>query len=276
MSDPSEFQTHIRPHRPGLLPDVAELWRYRDLLLLLVWRDISTKYRQSFLGVAWAVFRPIFSALIFTLVFSVFLKQKTAIPYPLYAFAGLIPWMYFSTSLGNITNSVQQSANVLTKVYFPRMILPIAAICTPMVEVFIQLIITAVLIVVYQQPITPGLLLLPLFVLLAGITAFAFGIWLTALNVRYRDVGVSVPFILQMLMYLCPIMYKIDVVPEHLRWIYSLNPMVGIIEGFRWALFGLEQPHWQSMFISMGVVSVMLVSGLVFFRRVENTFADII
>ncbi|MFC1740317.1 ABC transporter permease [Pseudomonadota bacterium] len=274
--NPARELTVIEPEAGWMRLDLKEIWKYRDLLQLMVWRDISARYRQSVLGIGWAIFRPLISAMIFTLVFSVLVKVKTEIPYPIFAFSALIPWMYFSTSLAAVTNSVAAAQSLLTKVYFPKTILPIAAVCPGLVEVLIQLVILALFMAWYGFLPTWRILALPAFIALAVLTAFSFGIWLTALNVKYRDVGMAVPFLIQIWMYLCPIVYPISIVPEKYLAIYSLNPMVGVIEGFRWSVLGTASPQWISIFISMAVVIAILVTGLYYFRRVESRFADVI
>lgn len=268
--------TVITPPSGWLSVNLAEVWRYRDLLMLLAWRDISARFRQSLVGYGWAILKPLVSALIYTLVFSVFARIETDVPYPIFAFAALIPWMYFSTSLSGITSSVVGGGSLLTKVYFPRLVLPLASVMVGLVEVVLQLVVIAGLMIFYQY--APGwpILCLPIFIALTVLTALAFGIWLTALNVKYRDVGMAVPFVIQIWMYLCPIVYPISLVPEKWRSIYALNPMVGVIDGFRWSLLGTEAPDFQMMVVSFAVMSVLLFAGLVYFRKVETTFADII
>jgi lipopolysaccharide transport system permease protein len=268
--------TIIEPESGWMPLNLREIWQYRDLLQLLVWREISTRYRQSMLGIGWAVFRPLISAMIFTLVFSMMVKVKTDIPYPVFVFSALIPWMYFASCLAAVTNSVSAAQAVLTKVYFPRTILPIAAIGPGLVEVLIQLVILALFMAWYGFAPTWRIVMLPGFIALAVLTAFGVGIWLTALNVKYRDVGMAVPFLVQIWMYLCPIVYPITMVPERFQALYSLNPMVGVIEGFRWSILGTASPHWLAIGCSMAVVLVMLITGLYFFRRVESRFADVI
>lgn len=272
----SKELTVIEPESGWMRLDLREIWKYRDLLQLMVWRQISARYRQSVLGIGWAIFRPLISAMIFTLVFSLLVRVETEIPYPIFAFSALIPWMYFSASLSAVTNSVAAAQSVLTKVYFPKTILPIAAVCPGLVEVLIQLVILALFMLWYGFIPSWRILFLPAFISLAVLTAFGFGIWLTALNVKYRDVGMAVPFLLQIWMYLCPIVYPVSIVPERFLGWYSLNPMVGVIEGFRWSVLGTASPQWVSIFISMVVMVVILISGLYYFRRVESRFADII
>lgn len=273
----SELPLTIIEPQIGWIPlNLPELWRYRDLFTILVWRDISARYRQSILGIGWAIFRPLISAFIYTLVFSVFVKLKTGAPYPIFAFAALIPWMYFSGALTSVTASVVNCGSMLSKVYFPRMILPLAAVASGLVEVLIQLVILGMMMAWYQYLPSLAILMLPLFVLITVITSFAFGIWLTALNVRYRDVGMAVPFFLQIGMYLCPILYPITAVPEQFRIYYSLNPMVGVIDGFRWSVLGGQPPQITPMLISLGMMLVLLIGGMYYFRNAESTFADLI
>lgn len=273
---PSKTVILIRPSSGLFSFNFSEIWQYRDLLILLAWRDISARFRQSVVGYGWAILRPLISALIFTLVFSVFIRIETDVPYPIFTFAGLIPWMYFSGTLGSVTGSLVGSAELLKKVYFPRLILPIATVAVGLIELLLQLIVLVLLMAFYDY--SPGwpILYLPIFIFLAMLTALAFGIWLTALNVKYRDVGMIVPFFIQIWMYLSPIVYPVSVVPEEYQWLYSLNPMVGVIEGFRWSMLGNDAPHWGAIGISAGVMLVILFYSLVYFRKVENTFADIV
>ncbi len=270
----NERVTVIQPSNRWSLPNVREVWHFRDLMLMLIWRDISARYRQSIIGYGWAIVRPVLQVAIFTLVFSLLVRVETEVPYPLFAFAGMIPWMFFATTLTAITGSVVGGGSLLAKVYFPRVILPLSSIGIAVVDLLLQLAVMAVVMLMYRYPPTWTLLLLPLFVLHAILTAFAFGIWLTAWNVRYRDVGQMVPFLIQIWMYLCPIMYPLTLVPAEYQALYSVNPLVGVIEGFRWALIGGTPPDVQPMLISAAVLACVLFTGLVYFRRVETTFAD--
>ena len=271
-----ESPTVIEPPSGMISVNLGELWRYRDLLMLLAWRDISARFRQSLVGYGWAVLKPLLTALIYTLIFSVFVRIETDAPYTIFAFSALIPWMYFASSLSSVTGSVVSGGSLLTKVYFPRLVLPLASVIVGLVEVLLQLVVLAGLMAWYQY--MPGwpLLCLPLFIALTVLTALAFGVWLTAMNVKYRDVGMAVPFLIQIWMYLCPIVYPITLVPEKWRGLYAINPMVGVVEGFRWSLLGSEAPNWQMMGISFCVMSALLVAGLIYFKKVETTFADII
>jgi lipopolysaccharide transport system permease protein len=272
----AEHLTIIEPDSGWLSLNLGEIWKFKDLLFLLIWRDVSVRYRQSVLGIGWAVFRPLVSTLIFTLVFSLLVRVQTDVPYPVFAFTAMIPWLYFSNALSSVTSSVTGSQGVLTKVYFPRMILPLAALGSGLVEIGIQLLIFGFFMLYYSIAPSMLMLALPVFIALALLTALGFGIWLTALNVKYRDVGMAVPFLIQIWMYLCPIVYPITLVPERFRAVYSLNPMVGVIEGFRWSLLGTASPDWQAIGISVAVMSIILVSGLYYFRRSESWFADVI
>ncbi|MCD0463015.1 ABC transporter permease [Roseiconus lacunae] len=272
----SRHRTLIEPANHWQAFNLVELWRYRDLLWLLLWRDISARFRQSVIGYGWAILRPALTAAIFTLVFGVFVKVETAVPYPIFAFAGLMPWLYFSTSLSGVTQSVVGGSALLTKVYFPRLVLPLAKVGVGLVEFMLQFLVLVGLMVWYRFVPGYSILAIPMFVLITIVTALAFGIWLTALNVRYRDIGMAVPFLVQIWMYLCPIAYPISLVPERFRALYSLNPMVGVIEGFRWSLLNLSSPDWSMIGISFLSTFVVLVGGLFYFRRVESTFADVI
>lgn len=271
--------TVITPPARWPIPDLYELWRYRDLLWLLSQRNVAALYRMSVLGIGWAVFRPVLMAAIFTLVFGFVLglnSTTAGIPYPLFAFAGLVPWTYFATSMANATNSVVGSHDMLTKVYFPRLILPIASLSAAVVEVVIQCVILGVLMGVFRTAPGPQILMLPVWLALATAAALAGGIWLTALNVRYRDVHFILPFLTQALMYLCPIIYPAQQIPAFWRSVYFLNPMAGVIEGFRWSVFGVGSPDWMMLGISAVVTFVVLVGGLFYFARTEQSFADVI
>lgn len=271
-----KIRTIIEPPKGTFVPDFGEIWRYRDLLTLLAWRDISARFRQSVVGYGWAVLRPLITSLIYTLVFSLFVRIETEAPYVIFAFAGLIPWMYFSQALMSVTGSIVGGGAMLTKVYFPRLVLPLATVAVGLVEVALQLVVLAGLMAWYHYVPGVQIIALPIFILIAVLTALAFGVWLTALNVKYRDVGMAVPFAIQIWMYLCPIVYPITMVPEKYRMIYALNPLVGVIEGFRWCLLGSAPPNWTMMAVSLVAMLVTLFAGLVWFRKVESSFADVI
>lgn len=261
----------------SLRSDLREIWRYRDLLGVLVRRDVSVRYKQSAIGIAWAVLQPVALMLVFTVVFGVFARLPAdGFPYPLFVLCAVIPWMYFSRALVGASDSLVSSANLVTKVYFPRLILPISRTLSGLVDLGVGLVVLAGMMAWYRVLPGPALFLLPIFVAVATLSAFAIGLWLTALNVRYRDIGLVVPLIVQVWMYASPIAYSTNLVPERWRSLYSLNPMVGVAEGFRWALLGKATPHLGPMLLSLAIVLVLLFSGLAYFRRTERSFADLI
>jgi len=271
------YRTVIEPPRRWPTLCMADLWRYRDLLSLLVWREIIAKYRQSVVGIGWVLIKPLTSMVIFTLIFGRVAKLPSdGIPYPIFTFAALLPWMYFAQSLGTASSSVVGGGGILTKVYFPRLVLPLTGVIAGLVDFGVQLVVLMGMMAWYRITPTWGVLLVPAFVLLAAATALSVGLWLTALNVKYRDVGHAVPFFTQAWMWLTPIVYSSSMIPERWRPIYGLNPMVGVVEGFRWAMLGKAAPDWTMMAVSLSVVTVILLSGLYFFRKMETTFADII
>jgi len=272
-------QVVIEPTKGWLDLQLKAVWQYRELLGFLVWRDLKARYKQTSLGVLWMVLQPLVSMLIFTLLFGILLNVPSGnSPYPIFAFSALLPWNYFSSSLTRATHSVVGQANLVTKIYFPRLIIPLSGILSGLVDFAISFGLFLVLIAIYQLPLRVEILLLPLFLLLAMLTALGFGLWLSALNVRFRDVTQLIPFIVQIWMYATPVIYGSQLLPAQYRWILGFNPLTGVVEGFRWALLGqrglleIGWPFW----LSVGVTLIVLVSGLVFFRRTERTFADII
>jgi lipopolysaccharide transport system permease protein len=274
---PVRYHTVIEPSRGWIALNLAEVWRYRDLLSLLVWRDFSSRYRQSILGIGWAVLRPVLSVVVFTLIFGhVAQLPSDGIPYPLFSFAAMMPWLYFSTALAGATNSVVGGQALLTKVYFPRLVLPLASVATGLIDLVIQFVILVGLMLWYQVVPTWQVVLVPLFILECVIVSLALGLWLTALNVKYRDITHLVPFVTQIWMYLTPIVYSSSLVPERWRPLYGLNPMVGVVDGFRWAMLGQSAPDWTMLATSLAMVLILFVTGLFYFRKVEETFADII
>jgi lipopolysaccharide transport system permease protein len=268
--------TDIEPAQ-GVRPfDLRELWAFRELLYFLVWRDIKVRYKQTVLGALWAVLQPVMTMAIF----AVFLGRlahvpSDGLPYPLFSFAGLVPWTYFATAITSGALSVVGSQQLISKVYFPRLLIPLAATVTPLVDFALSML--TLLAMLWWYRVVPGaaLLWLPLFVLLALVTAFAVSTWLSTLTVVYRDVRHIVPFFIQFWMFATPVAYPASLVPAPWRLVYGVNPMVGVVEGFRWALVGGPAPG-PMMLVSTAVVLVLLVTGLVFFRRSEGTFADLI
>jgi homopolymeric O-antigen transport system permease protein len=262
----------------GWLPlDLSEIWEYRDLVYFLVWRDVKVRYTQTALGVAWAVLQPLVTMVIFSVIFGQLAHLPSdGIPYPVFSFAALLPWQLFSGGLTRASLSLVSDAGLLTKVYFPRLIIPLAAVGAVLVDFAISLVVLVILMLAYG--IVPGLaiLWLPLLVAFALLTALAVSLWLSALNVQYRDVQYMIPFLVQAWMYASPIAYSANLIPSGpARLIYGLNPMAGVIQGFRWALLGASPPDGM-MLVSVVVVVVLFVTGLYYFRRMEETFADVV
>ncbi len=267
----------IKPRRGLFQLNLISLWQHRELLYFLVWRDVMTRYKQTAIGAAWVIIQPIITMLIFTLIFGRLAKfSSDGIPYPVFAFTALLPWTYFSQALTKTSGSVTSSSNLVTKIYFPRLLIPLAASIAPAVDLFFSFVVLLALMAWFKITPTFGLLALPLFLGLALLTALAVGLWSAALNVRYRDVGSLIPFLCQVWMYASPVAYSVSMVPEKWRLIYGLNPMVGVIEGFRWALLGKSTPDYTMIAVSSAVVFILLAGGIVFFKRMEQTFADVI
>ncbi|MGQ0800764.1 MAG: ABC transporter permease [Pseudomarimonas sp.] len=269
--------TEISVAGRSLSNDLRELWAYRDLLILLVRRDVSVRYKQSAIGIGWAVVQPVMMMLIFSVIFGRFAGLPSeGVPYPLFTLTALLPWLYFAKALSGSSDSLVASANLVKKVYFPRLILPLSKTISGLVDFAVAFGLLVILLAWYR--VMPGweLLMLPVLVLIAMLTALSVGLWLTAMNVKYRDIGLMVPFVSQIWMYASPIAYSTTIVPEQWRWIYSLNPMAGVVDGFRWALLGKAPPEIGPMLLSLSIVLVLFVSGIAFFRRTERTFADVV
>ena len=269
--------TIIEPQRGWLSLNLGELWRYRDLLLLLVKRDFSAQYRQSVLGVGWAFLNPVFVMILNTIVFSKMANfPSDDIPYPVFNYTALLPWTYFSVCLSSSSSSVVGSGGLITKVYFPRLILPLSKVVSGLITLGIRFLMLLVLMAWYGITPTWAIVTLPLFILLCALTALSIGLWVTAIHVKYRDIQRFVSPLSRFWMFATPIVYSISMVPEKWRTVYSLNPLVGVVEGFRWALLGKAAPDWTLMAVSTSVTLVLLLGGLFFFRRTEGTFADVI
>ena len=266
----------IRPPRKWVPVDLHELWAYRELVTSFTLRDIKLRYKQTGLGIAWAVLQPLLTMVIFTVFFGGLAKiPSDGVPYPLFVLAALLPWMLFAEGLTRSTTSMVTNANIMTKVYFPRLIMPLSSIISPLVDFAVSFIILIAMMVYYGFVPTLNILFLPLFLLLALATALGVGLWLSALNVKYRDFQYTVPFLIQIWMFASPVVYASSLVPESLRMWYGLNPMAGVIEGFRWALLGTGAPS-AMVLVSVGMVIVLLVSGMFYFRRMEQYYADIV
>lgn len=271
----SPVTVRIEPPHGWLELRLREVWDYRELLYFFVWRDVKVRYKQTVIGVAWVVLQPLMTMGVFTLFFGRLAKLPSqGLPYPVFYFAALVPWAYFSQALIMCTNVVVDNQNVITKVYFPRLVLPFAAVSSGLLDFAIGFVIMIVLTVSFGIHLTFTVLLLPLLMLLGVLTALSVGLWTSALNALYRDVRSIVPFIVQFWMLASPVAYPSSLVPPKWRWLYGLNPMAGVIDGFRWALTRHGQPPGLLLLISMAVVALILTGGLFFFQRAEGTVAD--
>lgn len=275
--------TRIRPSRGWRAIDLRELWRYRELLGFLTLRDIKLRYKQTALGVAWAVLQPLFTMAVFTVFFGKLGKLPSdGKPYALFVLAALIPWQLFAYALTQSSNSLVAEQRLITKVYFPRLIVPVASVLSGLVDFLVafalMLIMMAIGPLLGWERVAPtwAALTLPAFVLFAVLTALALGLWLSALNAQYRDIRYTIPFLTQFWMFLTPIAYPASLVPPKYRILYGMNPMTGVVEGFRWALLGTDAPDWGMMAVSAGVVVSLLAGGMLYFRRMEKTFADVV
>jgi len=267
----------IGPSHGTLNFRLRELWAYRELLYFFVWRDIKVRYKQTVIGLAWAVLQPFLTMLVFSLFFGKLAKLPTnGLPYPVFYYCALLPWGYFATSLQTATNIMVEQQRLITKIYFPRVVLPLSAVLSGLVDFAAAFGVLIVLMAYYR--IVPGraVLLLPAFLLLAVVTALGFGLWLSALNAIYRDVRYVVPFLIQFWMFASPVAYSTVLVPQRWRWIYGLNPMAGVIEGFRWALTGQGVAPGPLIGASAGAMMLVLLSGLSYFRRTEGRIADVV
>jgi len=267
--------TRIEPPSGWFNLRLKELWEYRELLYFFVWRDVKIRYKQTAIGVVWVVLQPLLTMLVFTLFFGKLAKMPSqGLPYPVFYFAAVVPWMYFSVALVTATNVVVEHQRMITKVFFPRLILPFSAVLSGLVDFAIGFVVLLIFTVSYGIRMTGTALLLPVFLLLAVATALGVGLWLSALNALYRDVKYLIPFVVQFWMLASPVAYPSSMVPERYRWIYGLNPMAGVIDGFRWALTGRGQAPGSVLVASIVMVCVTLFGGLMFFNRMEGSIAD--
>jgi lipopolysaccharide transport system permease protein len=271
----------IEPTRGWASLQLRAAWEYRELLYFLVWRDIKVRYKQTLLGVAWIVLQPVVSMVVFSLLFGELLNVPSGgVPYPIFSYAALLPWNYFAGSLTRSSQSLVGSANLITKVYFPRLLIPMSGVVAGLLDFGIAFLVLIGLMAYYGVAPTAGVALLPGFLLLALLTALGFGLWLSALNVRYRDINYVVPFLVQVWMYVTPVIYATTLIPKRFHFLLALNPMTGVVEGFRWALLGGQltaaTPPGPMFAVSILMSLVVLVSGAIFFRNTERTFADIV
>jgi lipopolysaccharide transport system permease protein len=267
----------ITPSRGWVSLNLGELWTYRELIYFLTWRDIKIRYKQTALGITWAVLQPLLTMLIFSLIFGKLAKiPSDGIPYPIFSLAGVVPWTFFATGLNFSSNSLVASSNMIKKVYFPRLIIPLASVLSGLVDLAISMGLVGVMMAWHGVPLTAHVLWLPLFALLAFVTALGVGLWLSALNVEYRDVRYVVPFLLQFWMYATPIVYPSSLLKEPWRTVCGLNPMAGVVEGFRWALLGANTRPGLLIAVSSLMALILLLSGAFYFRRMERNFADLV
>lgn len=270
------FHTHIEPSRSWLSLGIKEMWLYRELLYFLTWRDIKIRYKQTLLGFAWAVLQPFLTMVVFSLFFGKLGKiPSEGVPYPIFNYTALLPWQFFESSITISTTSLVTNASMVTKVYFPRMFVPVSSVISGLVDFMIAFVVLIGMMIFYHISPTIGVLLLPFFLLLAFITAMGVSLWMSALNVKYRDVRYVVPFLARFWFFATPIAYPSTLLHEPWRTLYGLNPMVGVVEGFRWALLGTKPPE-AMLFLSTFISLFILVTGLMYFSRTEKTFADII
>jgi lipopolysaccharide transport system permease protein len=273
----------LRPTRGWSALNLGDLWRYRELIYFLIWRDVKVRYKQTALGASWAILQPFITMVVFTLLFGRLAKMPSdGIPYPLFSYTGLLPWGLFTKAIGDAGRSMVTNRSMITKVYFPRLSIPLASVLGGLVDFGLAFLVLIGMILVYnnvpaldyQVVITPAILTLPLFLLLALITSLGVGLWLSALNVQYRDVNYILPFLTQFWLFITPIAYPASMIPEKWQLLYSLNPMTGVVEGFRWALLGVKEAPGPMVIVSSIIAILLLVTGLFYFRRMERTFAD--
>jgi homopolymeric O-antigen transport system permease protein len=270
-------QTVIIEPRRRLELRLREVWEYRDLLYFLIWRDIKVRYKQTALGALWAILQPLLATIVFTLFFGRLAKiPSDGVPYPVFAYVALVPWQLFAYSLTESSNSLVTNQNLIRKVYFPRLVIPLSTVAVGLVDFAIAFLL--VIAMLFKNRIVPGasIALLPVFLLFAVATALAIGFWLSALNIQYRDIRYTIPFLTQLWMLATPVAYPSSLIPERWRSLYGLNPMAGVVEGFRWALLGKAGNPGPLIWVSAVVVLLLLISGLAYFRRMESSFADIV
>lgn len=266
----------IEPLRHWTLPDLAEVWRRRELILFLFWRDLKVRYKQALLGAAWAILRPLLLMGVFTLFFGViFATPSEGIPRPVFIFAGVLTWIFFAEALSSASNSLRKERHMLAKLFFPRIIIPLSSLLTPLVDYGLGLLALAVMMFGYGLPIRATVLLIPVFATLVLLVALSFGVWLSPLNVQYTDFHHITPLLIQIWFYATAIFYPVNLIPESWRWLYRLNPMVGIVEGMRWAMFGTTPPDGGSFLLAFLPVLLVLFSGAFYFARVESKLPEL-
>jgi len=276
-SPASQQVTVIRPDRGWFDLDLGAVWRYRELFVVLMMRDIQVLYKQALLGAGWAILQPVFAVVIFSIIFGFIVRMPSeGVPYPLFAFAGVLPWTYFAEAVRRSGVGLVTDAELVRKIYFPRIIMPLANVVSPLVDFCIAFVVLLVVMGFYGVAPNVKMLVIPFLMIVAALLALSIGLWLAPINVRFRDIKHTLPFMIQIWMYASPIVYPLSLVPEQWRTLYSLNPMVGVIEGFRWAVFGQGEPNFTALGMSAVIIVSLLAGGLIFFRRMERTFADVI
>jgi len=273
----SPYKVIIKPSRGWFTLRLNDLWQYRELLYFLTWRDIKVRYKQTVLGAAWAIIQPFFTMVVFTLFFGKLAKiPSEGVPYPIFSYAGLLPWTFFAQAMNQSSDSLVGNANLITKVYFPRLVIPLSAGLAPLVDFCIAFIVLIAMMFYYQIFPTGTLIWLPVFLLLAFATSLGVGLWLSALNVQYRDVRYTIPFLTQLWLFATPVIYPSSAVHGPWRILLGLNPMTGVVEGFRWALLGIGEAPGGMIYTSMGVALLLVLTGVIYFNRMEKTFADVV
>ena len=277
MNNTAENWTVIETKKGWIPFDLKEVWKFRELFYFLTKRDIKVRYKQTVLGGLWAIIQPVFTMIVFTIFFGRLAKMPSdGIPYPIFVYAGLLPWTYFANALNASGNSLVGSANLITKVYFPRLIIPASASLAGLLDFFIAMLVLGVLMIYYQFIPGPGILLFPLLISLTFLCSVGVGLWLSALNVEYRDIRYAIPFLIQIWMFVSPVIYPVSMVSEKYQWLLALNPMGGVINAFRASLLGHQPIDWLLLGISTGIILFLFLSGMVYFRRVEKSFADVV
>ncbi len=268
---------NIRPVKGWLSLDLRSLWEYRDLLYFLAWRDIKIRYKQTVIGAAWAIVQPFMTMVVFSIFFGRFVGVPSdGIPYPIFSYTALVPWIFFANSLTQSSNSLIGNAHLISKVYFPRLVIPLSSVLSGVIDFLIAFAVLVGMMLYYGIIPTATIIWLPLMLLLAWVTSMGIGLWLSALNVKYRDVRHIVPFLTQLWLFATPVAYPSSLISEPWKTVYGLNPMVGVVEGFRWVLLGAPRPSAPMILISSLIALTLLVTGAFYFRRVEQTFADIV
>jgi lipopolysaccharide transport system permease protein len=277
LSEAPEIEMTIGPPKGWFDFHFRELWEYRELLFFFVWRDLKVRYKQTAIGALWAVLQPLMTMLVFSLFFGVLAHiPSNGLPYPIFYFSALLPWMYFAGALQNATTTIVEHQRVITKVFFPRLLLPLSAVISGLVDFAAGFVVLIGMLVFYRIMPAGTILWLPLLLLLAVLTALGAGLWLSALNAIYRDVRYVLPFLVQFWMFASPVAYPSTLIPQRWRWLYSLNPMTGVIEGFRWALTGSARPSTESLLASAVAIAILVVGGAVYFQKMDTTIADVV